>query len=207
MQANQTPVILTVVIAAVILLVAGFVAVGSIQSSNEASASAVNAKLDTAVASVSNLKVPVAPAPTQAPLDPSLCDNIDGCGGMWDVPNQYRDDLADAVLDELTENNNRDLFDAIEDQVNVDDRDDIFDSDIYKTGDMRVNTDPEHLETDSKVTVEFMIEVSFYEDGSNSDTQTKYFIVTAELEDFDDGFNGADVTVKSVVQTSRRTLL
>ena len=72
---------------------------------------------------------------------------------------------------------------------------------------MRVNTDPEHLETDSKVTVEFMIEVSFYEDGSNSDTQTKYFIVTAELEDFDDGFNGADVTVKSVVQTSRRTLL
>lgn len=196
MQANQSGVMWTVIIAAVVLLIAGF----AWNNSNVSGADfdALETRLSNQIAAnqgtdAGDQTVTVDTSQFDAKFD-EQCSNTDGCGGWWDSESKVRDAASYEVLSELTESDNRDLFREIEDLVDIDEKEDIVSYEIHKTGDVRQNIDTNRdLDEDSIVTVDMVIEVEFHEDGDNDDTKTKYFRIQASLDDLDDGFDGSDV--------------
>lgn len=215
MQANQTGVIWTTIIAGLILLIAMFAFTSSIKNANQVyiddefdqfrlENTERNANLDALILQVTEIITGF-----EAPeIDPSLCDNIDGCGGYWDVPDNWRLDFAVQATNELTEHDNRDLYRAIRDLVDVDDEDDILNVNIHRVGDVEVTEDPNRGLTDSiTATSDFILKVRYHEDGDNDDTKTKYFRVQASYEDLEDGILRSDVEITSVELVDRDFVL
>lgn len=216
-QASQGTVIWAVAAAAVVLLFGGIFAYsnikGDINSQGQALSDNVNAKVDalntkvdTATGqlntAVSELRDTAASLETSA-TDPDLCNNIDGCGGQWDVPWWFRQAYANRVLTELTEDDYRDLANFIDDQISLDDNDDIEDAWITEIGDVKTNQNPNRGFTESrKTTVTMVIAVTYYPDGDDSDTKTKYFLVKAIVDEQEDGIGDSDVDVLSVERVS-----
>jgi len=135
-----------------------------------------------------------------------LCRNTDGCGGWWDA--EDRDKVAKRVTDELTESDNKDLYREIRKLVDVDEKEDIISVDVHRLGEIRTNEDPSHGLSNSRIiTIDYVLEVEFYEDGSNTETKTKYFRFQATLDDLEDGLTDADVEITSVELVSKRFAL
>lgn len=137
-----------------------------------------------------------------------LCDEIDGCGSSWDVPSRFRSDAEDAVVDELTENDNRDLYRLIRGLVEIDDKEDIEDVTVHQLGDVTTNEDPARGWTESRtVDVDLILEVEFYEDGDNDDTKTKYFKIHVFIDDLDNGYDDGDFDFGDAGLVSSRYVL
>ena len=198
MQANQTSVLWTVIVASVVILATGFWMNSVQNAAREQFQTDVNAKLigfsnqlTTGLTALNNI-------PTTIDIDPSLCANIDGCGGWWDVPSALRDDVVNRVVDELTENDNRDLYREIRDLVDVDDESDIISTSTHRIGEVRQNENPDYNASEDRlITADFILKVKYYEDGS-SDEKTKYFRVQSTLSELEDGLTQGEVSYDSV---------
>lgn len=152
--------------------------------------SAVNELRDTAA----SIDTSVDTSAIDSKLD-ALCEETDGCDGWYDV--RRTSVYTNRVLVELQDDANRDLFRAIEDLVEVDEKSDIRYSSIHRVGDVRATTERSSFGEDDLVTVDMVIEVNFYVDGT-SDTQTKYFRVNATLSELQDGVGSSEVAIDSV---------
>ena len=209
MQANQNSVIWTVLIAAVVLLGAGFIWNGS--NTSNADLDALETRISSQIASLEmqgtqagDSTVTIDTSQFDAKFD-DLCNKTDGCGGWWDSESAVRRNASERVLEELTESDNRDLYREIRDLVDVDEKEDIVSVSIWKTGDVRQNIDTNRdLDEDSVVTVDIVLKVVYHPDGDNDDERTKYFRIQASLDDMDDGFDGADVVLTAETEKVSR---
>lgn len=217
-QLNQTAVILTVIVVGIVLALVGLFGINNaVDSINENSASLLSgldnsdvaASLATLAAAVNSIPSPI--------IDPSLCSNINGCGGQWDV-DEDRNSAVQRVIDELTEDENRDLYKEIRNLVDIEDNEDfdvdnLFDLDeeyivIHKTGEVRTNENPDFDYSETTViTIDFIIEVRYFEDGDILDLKTDYFRVQATIDDLEDGIGFSEVEIDSVNEVSRRFVL
>ena len=232
-QATQSGVILSIVIAFVVLFIGGIMMYSNIKGDlNAASTSAndrinaqfnaINTKVDSATgkidAAVTELQSTAASIPTTVTINTDdldnsgICNNINGCGGRWDVDSEddigSPNDYTNRVINELTESTFRDLYKEIRGQINVDDNSDIQDAWTTQTGDVKTNQDPDRGFTETRtVTVNMVIAVEFYEDGDNDDTKTKYFKVTALVDELENGVWDSDVEYMSVSKVSSNYVL
>lgn len=199
-----------------LILLGGFMVVNSNVKDATAKADTLDTKLNTAITSVNTaiagIQVPEAPAVDTDAID-ALCEATDGCNGWWDVDDNFLQNAAfNVVFNELTEDNNKDLYKAIKDDVKIDDNQDINNVDIYRKGDVKVNQKRWEViidaTDDTVVSVDMVLEVEFYEDGSDT-LKTKYFRVQATLSDIkDSGITGnPDVNIISIDKVSRDFVL
>lgn len=208
MNVSQTPVIWAVVIATLIVLLAGFFMVNSVSNKLELANNDVtnklgnlNSKVDKAA---SDIQKATSSIPTTTKVDPSLCNNVDGCGGWWDVTGTDKTDVVDRVVDELTEDDNRDLYKYIKNLVDIDDNDDITSVSLHKTGEVRTNEDPDFGDSDSRMTTtDFVLKVVYFEDGSSTEEKTKYFRIQSVVDDLEDGLSSSDVSITSAVKVDK----
>jgi len=217
MQANQNSVVLTVVLCAVALLIAGILIAGNLKNSMVVDVPEVIVPTAAEIAALVN--VPAAPpaAPPAADVDneklDKVCELTDGCDGWWDVDDSFLESKAfEVVFDELTEDNNKDLYNAIKGVVQIDDNDDVDDVDVYREGDVKVNQKRWEVmsdaDDDTVLSVDMVLKVKFYEDGSST-LKTKYFRVQATLSDLkDSGITGnPDVEITSVSKVDKDFVL
>lgn len=191
MQANQTPVIWTVIIVGVILLVAGFFAYAQIPTNEEIK----NAATDAANTAIVNANIPTAeeiaglvvlPEGDKAKID-KICELTDGCefyeANRWQMRNLLRaldngdaeDDFFDAMVD----------FTGIdEDYLVVQDRNDI------ELKDYQIRAYSEKDKDDGNWEIKSFIKVRYYDsDEANSfnhqDAEYAYLVVTSVLDEGD----------------------
>lgn len=208
-QASQTPVIWTVVIATIILLVAGIFAYNAIPTAEEVANSIdipTSAEVEAMITNAINkIEIPETSTIDTEKID-RVCELTEGCDGQWDLNNFMRQLAVGVVIDELTERDNKKLFNGIENIVDVEEREDINNVLLHdNNGEMTVNQeDYDSLydaNDDTIVTVEFVIEVEYFDDDDNED-RTKYFKVTATISDVEDGIAEGDVVINSIERVS-----
>ena len=207
--ASSSPVIWSVVIVGLILLIAGFIMVGSVNKNVDDAASAlksqVDADLDAAVGSIqgiaSSLEVPTVSGTSD------ICNNVDGCNGLWDVKSRLRAPLADRVLEELTEDGQKDLFRLMEREgINIDDDVDIDSAWVHEKGEMLTDQDPRFGVDETKTaTVDILIAVEYTDD--DGDRETDYFRVQATVDELENGMSSADVNIDSFEEVRKRFVL
>ena len=190
MQANQSAVIWTVVIAALVLLVAGFLAVGNINKNQPEPAD-----VPTAAEIASLISVPAAPeAPVvDTSVQDRICELTDGCKywesrlpGMWtrQVMDE-EDDIEDALLDLL----NLDKDDL--EKINIH----YGDYDVFKVNDKetQVRLYAEDYEVDGDWEAKIFARVT-YKDVDEDNDDHEYVLITST---FDEGEYDS-LTVESV---------
>ena len=214
-QASQNNVLWTVVFATLVLLVAGFIGVGSINTNSNDAASDVarqidnkiDTKLDTALSQLQQTASALQNIDTTISVDPSLCNNIDGCGDVWDVDN--RETVAERVLEELTEDNEKDLFRLMERAgIDIDDATDIDSNltDVFKEGEILTNQDPRFkLDEDTVTTADIVIEVTYKDNDGH--VKTDYFRVQSTLDELEDGYDSGDVSIDDFNEVRKRFVL
>jgi len=204
MQANQTPVIWTVVIVGIVLLAGMFYI-----NSGEVSQTDLNDFETRLATQVSAIPTPTAQGPVIVDTSAfdnafsDLCTNSDGCGDEWRVKSQYRDDFIDRVREDLEEDDNRDLFRAVEDYLNdLDDNEDIDEVELHRIGKIRASEELDSsfdFSDTMTMTGEFVLEVHYTEDG-DGDSNREYFLVTATLDDLEDGIEDSEVRDVNVIE-------
>ncbi len=125
-----------------------------------------------------------------------LCENTDGCDDAYRVDNHKRDAAIDRVRELLEEDDNRDLHKFLNDFYDIDENEDIDSVSLHRIGRVRASEEFDSsfdLSDTLEITVEYAIEVEFYEDGNASDDIVKYFLVTGTLYDLEDGLDDGEI--------------
>ena len=209
MQATQTPIMWTVIVAAIVLAVLGFFAVGSINNQSLAVGAdiddKIDTKFDTAFSELQQTATALQNLDTSVSVDAGICNNIDGCNG-WRLKLSDKLNAIDRVTEELTDNDNRDLFKLLGPLFSdLDDGDDITSVDFDKSGRIRSNEELDSnfdLSDTLEIYGEFVLEVEYDEDGSG-DSNREFVKITFVLNDLEDGIDNGEILSVSAVEWDR----
>ena len=194
MQANQTGVMWTVIIASLVLLVAGAFAVSSLNNSMALVADGLN---DISVPSAAEIvSLIVIPTINTDAID-NVCEATDGCND-WRIDRRYINDAVNQVRDDLEDNNNKGLFRLIKSMYGINEKGDIellHFGNLEAIGKVRSS---EELDSDfdfsdtMEISVEYVVKVEYHEDGQQ-DLTTDYVKITATLYELEDGIGYSEV--------------
>ncbi len=219
-QATQSTVLWSIGILAVVMILTAFFVTSSINTNANDAAADVAKQLDNKIDTKFDSYLSEFKETTSAlqnledvEVDPSLCNNIDGCNGLWDVKDTHnedgdsRDNVVNRVLEELNENNKKDLFRLMErNGIDIDDNEDTEFASSYKEGEILTNQDPRFgFDEDRITTADIVIEVK-YTDGDGHD-RTDYFRVQATLDELENGYEDGDVSIDDFNEVRKRFVL
>ena len=176
MQANQTPVIWTTIISALVILIAGFFMFGSINSNLDVAM----ANLPTTASIAALITIPTAaqiaaeiPTANVDTLN-KLCDRTDGCdyyeGSISWLSNLDDDDAWDDFLDEL------------EDIADIDNEDLGYD---YDMKDWQVRTYSKQDKKDGNWEVQVFVKITYWDVDDVDDREKIYLLITSVLDEGD----------------------
>lgn len=208
--ASSAPTMWTTGIVGLVLLIGMFMLANSINTNIDRTAadlqSQVDADLDAAVGSIQGIATGL--QAVEAPAETSgICNNVNGCGGWWDVNKRDRQAVADRVLEELREDDNKDLFRQMEKEgIDIDDDDDILDSWVEQKGEILTDQDPRFgFDEDQTTTADIMIGVTYLDDDGHEETD--YFRVQATLDELENGYEDGDVNIDEFDEVRKRFVL